>query len=47
MDDSCKMLSVDEVITVEQLKVAIKDKIEIKEDGCFSIFEKKDGWGND
>jgi len=44
MDDSCKMLQVEEATTVEQLKTTIKEKIEIKEDSCFSIFEKKDGW---
>jgi len=44
MDDACRMLNVEEAITAEQLKVTVKDKIEIKEDGCFSLFEKKDGW---
>jgi len=44
MDDSCKMFAVEETATADQLKLTIKEKIDLKEDGCFSVFEKKDGW---
>jgi hypothetical protein len=45
MDDSAKAFAVEDTTSAEQLKVIIKEKLELKEDGCFSIFEKKDGWG--
>lgn len=44
MDDSCRAFAVEENATAEQLKATIVEKIELKEDACFSIFEKKDGW---
>jgi len=44
MDDSCRAFAVDENITAEGLKAMIVEKIELKEDACFAIFEKKDGW---
>ena len=45
MDESSRAFAVDEGTTSEQLKQIIKEKLELKEDSCFSIFEKKDGWG--
>jgi hypothetical protein len=44
MDDSCKAFAVDEGTSAEQLKAIVKERLELKEDSCFSIFEKKDGW---
>jgi hypothetical protein len=45
MDDSCRAFAIEENQTAEQLKAVIVEKIEMKEDACFAIFEKKDGWG--
>jgi len=44
MDDSMKALAVDEVSSAEQLKATVVERIAMKEDSCFAIFEKKDGW---
>jgi len=44
MDDSCRAFAIEENQTAEQLKAIIVDKIELKEEACFAIFEKKDGW---
>lgn len=47
MDDSCRAFGVDELISAEGLKQMIVERIELKEDACFAIFERKDGWGRD
>jgi myosin-7 len=44
MDDSCKAYAVEESTTAAQLKKIIVERIQMKEDACFFIFEKKDGW---
>lgn len=44
MDDSIKAFAVDENSSAEQLKATVVEKIGLKEDACFAIFEKKDGW---
>jgi len=44
MDDSCRAFAVEENTTSEQLKATIVERLELKEDACFAIFEKKDGW---
>jgi len=44
MDDSIKAFAVDESSSSEQLKATVVEKIGMKEDACFAIFEKKDGW---
>jgi len=44
MDDSCRAFAVEDNTTSEQLKATIVERIELKEDACFAIFEKKDGW---
>lgn len=44
MDDSCRAFAVDESTTSDQLRSIVKERIELKEDACFAIFEKKDGW---
>jgi len=44
MDDSCRAFAIDESTTAEQLKAIITERIEMKEDSCFAIFEKKGGW---
>jgi len=44
MDDSCRAFAVDEGTTSDQLKATIVERIELKEDACFALFEKKDGW---
>jgi len=44
MDDSIKAFAIDENSSAEQLKATVVEKIGMKEDACFSIFERKDGW---
>jgi len=44
MDDSIKAFAVDENSSSDQLKATVVEKIGMKEDACFAIFEKKDGW---
>lgn len=44
MDDSSKAFPVDDVTTAEQLKNTIVERLDLKEHGCFAIFEKKDNW---
>jgi len=44
MDDSIRAFAVDEICTAEQLKTTIVERIGMKEDSCFAIFERKDGW---
>jgi len=44
MDDSCRAFAVEENTTADQLKSTIVERIELKEDACFALFEKKDGW---
>eukprot|EP01097_Dermamoeba_algensis_P002941 TRINITY_DN2172_c0_g2_i1.p1 TRINITY_DN2172_c0_g2~~TRINITY_DN2172_c0_g2_i1.p1 ORF type:complete len:369 (+),score=65.70 TRINITY_DN2172_c0_g2_i1:107-1108(+) len=44
MDESFKAVGIDNGCTAEQLRQIIIEKIGLKEDSCFSIFEKKDEW---
>jgi len=44
MDDSIKAFAVEEGSSAEQLKATVVEKIGMKADGCFAIFERKDGW---
>jgi len=44
MDDSIKAFAIDESSSAEQLKATVVEKIGMKEDACFAIFERKDGW---
>lgn len=44
MDDSCRAFAVDDGATAEHLKATVVERIQLKEDACFAIFEKKDGW---
>jgi len=44
MDDSIKAFAIDENSSSEQLKATVVEKIGMKEETCFAIFEKKDGW---
>jgi capsule polysaccharide modification protein KpsS len=45
MDDSIKAFAVDENSSADQLKATVVERILMKEDACFAIFERKDGWG--
>ena len=45
MDDSCKAFGIEENATADQLKSIITERMGMKEESCFFIFEKKDGWG--
>lgn len=44
MDDSVKAFAIDENTTTEQLRANVIERLGLKEDACFSVFEKKDGW---
>ncbi len=47
MDESSKAFAIEETTTAEQLKNIVVERLELKEDPCFALFEKKDGWGRD
>lgn len=40
-----KAFGIDENATADKLKTMVTDKLGLKEDACFAIFEKKEGWG--
>jgi len=44
MDDSIRAFAIDDNSSAEALKATVVEKIGLKEDSCFAIFEKKDGW---
>jgi len=44
MDDSSKAFAIDEGYSTDQLKATVVERIGMKEDQCFAIFERKDGW---
>jgi len=44
MDESFRAIAIEDSTTAEQLKVIVGEKIALKQDACFSLFEKKDGW---
>jgi len=44
MDDSCRAFAVEEMTTAAQLKALVVERIELKEDSSFAIFEKREGW---
>lgn len=45
LDDSSRAFAVDDTTTAEQLKQKIVERQGMKEDACFAVFEKKEGWG--
>jgi len=44
IDKSCKAFSIDQNTTSSTLRDMVVDRIGIKEDACFALFEKKDEW---
>jgi len=44
MDGSIRGFAIDENSSSEQLKATVVERLVLKEEACFSIFEKKDGW---
>jgi len=44
IDKSCKAFSVDQNTTAAALRDLVVDRIGLKEDACFALFEKKDDW---
>jgi len=44
MDDASRAFAIDENTTAQQLRTTIIERLDLKEDGCFALFEKKDGW---
>lgn len=45
MDDSFRAFGIDPGTTAEQLRNIVIERIELKEDSCFSLFEKKGEFG--
>ena len=45
IDKSCKAFSIDQNTTAAALRDLVVDRIGLKEDACFALFEKKDDWG--
>jgi len=44
VDESCKTFSIDQNTTAAALRELVVDRIQLKEDACFALFEKKDDW---
>mmetsp|Transcript_90118 Transcript_90118/g.135077 ORF Transcript_90118/g.135077 Transcript_90118/m.135077 type:complete len:328 (+) Transcript_90118:48-1031(+) len=44
IDKSCKAFSIDQSTTSAALRDLVVDRISLKEDACFALFEKKDDW---
>mmetsp|Transcript_37267 Transcript_37267/g.64037 ORF Transcript_37267/g.64037 Transcript_37267/m.64037 type:complete len:329 (-) Transcript_37267:183-1169(-) len=44
IDKSCKAFSIDQNTTAAALRDLVVDRIGLKEDACFALFEKKDDW---
>jgi len=44
IDETSKSFAIDENASVEQLRAAVIEKIELVEEGCFALFEKRDDW---
>jgi len=44
IDKSCKAFGIDQSTTAAALRDLVVDRIELKEDACFALFEKKDEW---
>lgn len=44
LDNSVKAFAIDENTTAQKLKEIVVEKVELKEQGCFALFERKDGW---
>jgi len=44
MDDSFKAFGIDPPTTGDQLRAIILEKIDLKEDSCFTLFERKGDW---
>lgn len=45
IDKSCKAFGVDSQETAADLRCNVTERIGLKEDACFALFEKKDDWG--
>ncbi len=45
MDDSFRAFGIDPGTNADQLRQIVIEKIELKEDSCFALFEKKGEWG--
>lgn len=46
VDKSSKGFGIDPNVTTASLREMIVNRIQLKEDACFALFEKKDDWGN-
>eukprot|EP01112_Ceratiomyxa_fruticulosa_P003608 TRINITY_DN1392_c0_g1_i1.p1 TRINITY_DN1392_c0_g1~~TRINITY_DN1392_c0_g1_i1.p1 ORF type:complete len:329 (-),score=55.09 TRINITY_DN1392_c0_g1_i1:160-1146(-) len=44
IDGNCRAVALDESATVDTLRSIVIEKIELKEDGCFALFERRDDW---
>ncbi len=45
VDGTQKAFALEENDTVERLRAAVIEKIELTEEGCFALFEKRDDYG--
>jgi len=44
VDKSCKALAIDSSMTAADMRDMVIEKIGLKEDACFALFEKRDDW---
>jgi len=44
IDDSFKAFAVEESATVDSLRSIVLERMELREDGCFALFEQRDEW---
>jgi len=44
IDGTCRAFALDESATVDSLRSIVLEKIELREDGCFALFERRDDW---
>jgi len=45
VDKSCKAIAIDNNTTAADLRETVIERIELKEEACFYLFEKRDDWG--
>lgn len=44
MDEAGRSFAIEENTTAEQLRAMVVEKLALKEDSCFALFERKEGW---
>src|SRR3990167_3894489 len=46
IDNCVRALGIEQNTTAAQLRELVVERIGLKQDACFALFEKKDDWGN-